>query len=242
MSDMLNFFKRILNPYVSENVDTKQVEDMKRNVEWMIAGLGNPGVKYSGNRHNIGWMVASAFSSKHKKPVMPLSNIYMQSSMRIAGRLVLAIMPTTYMNRSGEAVRSACEFYGIPYNRVVIVIDEYNFPVGKVHIKKGGGDGGHNGMASILEETGSNDFLRLRCGIGKDFPPGGMSDYVLSDFRQEEIEQRDLMINKAVESLETVIRLGSARAMSEINSGRLWNSDEENVGKENSAGGTETLR
>ena len=105
-------------------------------------------------------------------------------------------------------------------------MDEYNFPLGKIHLKKGGGDGGHNGIASIIEELGVQDFYRLRCGIGRNFSEGGLVEYVLSDFKEDEIEQRNVMIQKAIESIELLIEVGPSRAMSMINSGELWEEKE----------------
>ncbi|MFC2131126.1 aminoacyl-tRNA hydrolase [Bacteroidota bacterium] len=200
-------------------------------VEWLIAGLGNPGSEYSANRHNIGWMVASVLCEKYKKPIMPFSNIYLQSSLRIESKQIMVALPTTFMNNSGEAVAKILKLYDIPVDRIVVIADEYNFPLGKVHLRSGGGDGGHNGIASVMVHLNSNDFLRLRCGIGNNFPSGGMSDYVLSDFEQNENEEKDIMINKAVESLETVVRLGKARGMSIVNSGELWKPGDEKIEK-----------
>ncbi len=195
---------------------------MASKVEWLIAGLGNPGKKYANNRHNIGWMAASKLAERYKKPVMPLNPVYLQSAMRISGKLVLAIMPTTYMNKSGDAIRSALKYYDVPIERIIAVYDEYNFEPGRIHLRRGGGDGGHNGIASIMLTLGTENFMRLRCGIGKDFSEGGMADYVLSDFPENQIEMRDDMIVKAVDAIEATVRFGANKAMSLVNSGDLW--------------------
>ncbi len=210
----------------------KRNTEISKNIECLVVGLGNPGKKYALNRHNIGWMVASALCEKYNKPIMPFSSIYLQSSLRIDGKLVMVALPTTYMNNSGEAVKAIIDLYEIPVEKLIVVVDEYNFEVGKVHIRLGGGDGGHNGITSILEHLETNDFLRLRCGISKNFGAGELVDYVLSDFKDQEMEAKELMIQKAVESIEAVVKLGTARAMSEINSGKLW-SDEDDNSEEN---------
>ncbi len=214
---------------------------MASKVEWLIAGLGNPGDKYKHSRHNIGWMVGTALAEKYKKPVMQFSPKYMHSAQRINGQLVLMIMPTTFMNLSGEAVSEVCKDFGIAPERVVAICDEYNFPVGKVHLRRGGGDGGHNGIASIIEELDSNEFFRLRCGIGKGFESGEMVDYVLSSFRDDEISDKDIMVSRAVESIETLVRLGEGQAMSVVNSGKLWkpDADDSKNEKENEKNDTE---
>jgi PTH1 family peptidyl-tRNA hydrolase len=200
--------------------------NMAAKFEWLIAGLGNPGDKYAYNRHNIGWMVAAAICRKYKKPVMAWNNLCLQSTLRIDGKLVLVSLPTTYMNNSGEALEFLAAQYHIPAERVIAVTDEYNFPLGRVHLRRGGSDGGHNGIASIIEKLDTSDFYRMRCGIGKDFPAGGLVDYVLSNFRKDETSERDRMIAHAVRSLEHIVKIGPDRAMSDINSGRLWQEEE----------------
>jgi PTH1 family peptidyl-tRNA hydrolase len=199
--------------------------ELSKEFEWLVVGLGNPGKKYVFSRHNIGWMVTTALCEKYNKPIMPFSSIYLQSSLRIEKKLIMVALPTTYMNNSGEAVKAIVDLYEIPQDRIIVIVDEYNFPLGKVHLKSGGGDGGHNGMASVLEHLGLNDFLRLRCGIDKKFGAGELVDYVLSDFSPEENPAKNLMIQHAIESIEAIVTLGKARAMSEINSEKLWQSE-----------------
>ena len=190
--------------------------------DWLIAGLGNPGLKYDGNRHNIGWMVTSAVCKKFNV-YLKETLIYFFGKFEIFGQNVILAIPTTFMNNSGEAIVKIAKQYNIPVNKIVIIVDEYNFPVGKIHLKDTGNDGGHNGVASVIEHLESNKFLRLRCGIGNKFSPGNLVNYVLSDFDADEIEERDNMIQKAVDSLTHLIKTGNInRAMSEINSGKLW--------------------
>jgi PTH1 family peptidyl-tRNA hydrolase len=200
--------------------------NMTAKFEWLVAGLGNPGDKYAYNRHNIGWMVAASICRKYNKPVMAWNNLCYKSTLRIEGKLALVSLPTTYMYNSGEAIEFLTHQYNIPSERVVVVTDEYNFPLGRVHLRRGGSDGGHNGVASVIEKLDTSDFYRLRCGIGNDFPPGGLVDYVLSNFKKEEKAGRDRMIARAVESIEHMVRLGPDRAMSDINSGRLWQDEQ----------------
>lgn len=195
---------------------------MASKYEWLIVGLGNPGRKYESTRHNVGWMSAFAFCEKHKKKLLPGSTIYYQAELKYAGSNLLIIAPTTFMNASGEAVAKVSAKYEIKPSNIIIVCDEYNFPVGKMHLKKGGSDGGHNGVFSVIEELGTADFYRLRLGIGKNFPPGGMVDYVLSDFEDAEIQEKDIMISRSIDALHAIAKLGAQRAMSVINSEELW--------------------
>ena len=117
---------------------------MSAKYDWLIVGLGNPGRKYENTRHNIGWMVIESLAKKFEKDITVGSSIFYQLEMKIAGKNILAIMPTTYMNLSGEAVHKAASELDIPIERIIIINDEYNFPVGKVHLKQDGGDGGHD--------------------------------------------------------------------------------------------------
>ncbi len=209
---------------------------MAKQVDWIVAGLGNPGSEYKNSRHNIGWMVSAALAERHHKPVMQMNPKYMQSAFRIEGNLILNILPTTYMNRSGQAILSAAGFYRVPADRIITITDEYNFPPGKLHLRKGGGHGGHNGLYSVIEQLGTKDFYRLRCGIGKDFPEGDMIEYVLDDFREDEAEALDLMISRACNAVEAVIRSGPQKAMSLINSASLWKEEDKEEGEENGSG------
>ncbi len=185
----------------------------------MIAGLGNPGTRYATTRHNIGWMVCDALISAKKMTWQPGKGEYLQAIIGIRKAKTLVILPTTYMNLSGEAVEAAAKRYKVPPERIIVVADEYNFPVGKIHLKKGGSDGGHNGLSSIIGQLNTDLFWRLRCGIDRRFEPGGMAEYVLSPFAPEDDVQA--MITKSCKALELFIGGGNeSRALSAINSGK----------------------
>lgn len=192
------------------------------NVDWLIVGLGNHTDIYLETRHNIGWMVATAFCQKHHGNLIPISSQYFLAKVSFAGNTILVLLPRTYMNNSGLAVRSAVDKFKIPIDRILVVCDEYNFPLGRIHLKDSGGDGGHNGVASVIENLGASNFLRLRCGIGKNFGENELVQYVLSPFESDEIPVRDQMISRALEAIEYLILKGKSRAMSDINSGNLW--------------------
>lgn len=198
---------------------------MAQHFDWLIVGLGNPTEVYLETRHNIGWMVATAFCNKHNAQFAPISKYYYLAKSRFAGSEIIVILPRTYMNNSGYAVALCAESYRIPSERILVICDEFNFPLGRIHLKDGGSDGGHNGVASVIEHLGSRNFLRLRCGIGRNFGEGELTDYVLSTFEPEEIPLRDMTIKRAVESIEYLITKGKSRAMSDINSEKLWKID-----------------
>jgi PTH1 family peptidyl-tRNA hydrolase len=190
--------------------------------DFLIVGLGNPGKEYAETRHNIGWMVAGALCAKHGAHLQKATGNYNSADIVLHGKNVRVIIPTTYMNKSGEAVKKALQGLSLPGDRIAVIVDEYNFPVGRVHLKASGSDGGHNGIASIIEELGSNQFIRLRCGIGNRFGAGGLVDYVLSGFDIEETENLKEMIEKAVLALERLTEVNFSRAMSDVNSGKLF--------------------
>jgi PTH1 family peptidyl-tRNA hydrolase len=181
---------------------------------WLLAGLGNPGRTYAGNRHNIGFMVidelgrrcATNFGSKFKSDY---------ARTRLANEDVILLKPTTFMNRSGVGVGLAASFFKIPAERVVVVHDELDHDFGRLQIKMGGGHAGHNGLRSIFEHFGK-DFTRVRCGVGKPVH-GTVSNYVLSDFPQQESMHLDAFVDNAADSIESIVRLGPKETMNHFN-------------------------
>jgi len=190
------------------------------NVDWLIVCLGNPGVRYEDTRHNIGFMIGQKLSEKYNVTAVPGKGDWYQAVLKIRGKGMMVVFPTTYMNSSGEAAIKAMRQYEVTPNDVMIVVDEFNFPVGKVHLKLGGSDGGHNGTSSMIQELKTENFWRLRCGISKNFGAGELVDYVLKPFNNDEMELRDSMIRRGVESIEYVAHAGVARACAAINSGK----------------------
>lgn len=191
--------------------------------QWLIVGLGNIGDEYANTRHNIGWMVCEAFVRHCGGSFSPSHPLFSAAEIKLRGRSAVVILPTTYMNRSGSALSAAARLYKVPEDHTVVVVDEYNFPVGKVHLKRGGSDGGHNGTASVMSAT-TNTFWRLRCGIDKDFGPGQLVDYVLAPFSAPQREILPEAIDKGRIALETVLLQGPERAMSFVNSGKAFSS------------------
>ncbi len=194
----------------------------KKKIDWIIAGLGNPGQKYADNRHNIGWIVANHYAEKHNAPFIKSSVDYLEAIFTIKEQNILIALPITYMNNSGIALKHLEKKYEIPIEKIIVIVDEINFPLGKIHFKNGGSHGGHNGISSIIQELNSNQFYRLRCGIDKKFPQGGLVDYVLSDFKDEEIELKNQMVNNSIKSLDFILLNGTSKSMSYINSASLW--------------------
>lgn len=190
----------------------------KKKPDWLIVGLGNPGADYAATRHNVGWMVCQELFQRFDVEPELGEGPWLEAVVDFGPAAALVLLPLTYMNRSGKAVAMAQRLFRIPSERVVVVVDEYNFPVGKVHVKSQGSDGGHNGVASVIAETGTEAFWRLRCGIDRKFGPGGLVSYVLAPFGADEEPLRDLMVKAAADALKELVLIGPQRAMSAINS------------------------
>lgn len=186
-------------------------------IDFIIAGLGNPGSEYEDTRHNIGWMVCNALVKKFNGVWKDGRGDWVESTIKIKGKNVLVMLPLTYMNLSGTAINKARNLLHVPTDSIMITVDEYNFPLGKVHVKSGGSDGGHNGTSSVIKELKTEKFWRMRLGIEKNFGMGELVSYVLKPFDSNEIEGRNSMIVRAVESIEYFFHAGPSRACSAIN-------------------------
>ena len=189
---------------------------MQENENYLLVGLGNPGEKYKNNRHNIGWMVAEKFAEKFNLDWQKEKK-YFYTKLNLFGNDVHICLPRTYMNLSGEAVLSLCTKYKIAPKNVISIVDEYNFPIGKIHFRTNGSDGGCNGIFSIIESLGTREFCRLRCGIDRKFGAGELVDYVLADFPEYEKELLDEMIKKSIEGLLFLFENGIMKGMQYIN-------------------------
>lgn len=151
----------------------------------ILVGLGNPGVRYAGNRHNIGFMAAEAIAHRHGLPPWRRRFQGVTTEGPIGGERALLLLPGTFMNESGRAVAEAMQFYKVGAGDVVVMHDELDLPPGKLRVKTGGGNAGHNGLRSITSHIG-NDYRRVRIGIGHPGDKGEVHNYVLNDFAKAE--------------------------------------------------------
>jgi PTH1 family peptidyl-tRNA hydrolase len=184
---------------------------------FLIVGLGNPGRQYAANRHNVGFMVLSRLAEKLGEQFNRVESHALLAKANLHGvRLILA-KPQTYMNGSGNAVRSLLRFYKIPPQQLLVAFDDVDLPLETLRLRAEGGSGGQKGMQSIIEQLGSEEFPRLRVGIGR--PPGRMeaADYVLQDFAKNEQELLDLTLNRAVDAILTFVTDGLDKAMNLYN-------------------------
>lgn len=183
---------------------------------WLVVGLGNPGTRYAGNRHNVGAMVveelarqAGASLRQHKAGQAWAAEVRLGTAPGgLPGPRAVLARPMTYMNVSGGPVSGLATFYKIPTEQVVVVHDELDIEPGQVRLKRGGGEGGHNGLRSISQSLGSKDYLRVRLGIGR--PPGRQdpADYVLSDFPTKDRVETELLVGDGVDAVVDLAQLG----------------------------------
>jgi PTH1 family peptidyl-tRNA hydrolase len=181
----------------------------------LIAGLGNPGPSYAGNRHNFGFMAARALlqaGSSRKIGGKGSGELWDLELPSVQGRF-LVLMPQTFMNLSGQAVAWALGYYKLTPDRLLVVHDELDLPLGRLRLKSGGGTAGHNGLKSIVAHAGTPDFIRLRLGIGRPLGPMDVADYVLQDFSRQESPVKDLVLTESVGVVRTFFTLGPDQAM-----------------------------
>ena len=183
---------------------------------YLIAGLGNIGVEYAGTRHNIGFDVADAFVIKHNG-TFKNDRLADVASIKIKGRDITVIKPTTYMNLSGRAIRYWMDNKKVDLNQVLVIVDEIALPLSKLRLRPSGSDAGHNGLKSIQETLGTVDYPKLRFGIGNHYPKGMQVEYVLGKWTKEELPLVKLKIEKSVEVIENFIFTGIERTMTEVN-------------------------
>ncbi len=187
-------------------------------VSWLLVFLGNPGAKFNGSRHNVGFMTADVLEKRLNVRIERLRFKAMTAQAELGGQKVLLMKPQTYMNLSGESVRPAAAFYKIPPERVLLVSDDVTLPTGKLRIRTSGSAGGHNGLKSIIACLGSDAFPRVKIGVGA--PPNkeyDMADWVLSGFHGQDAKTIDEAVSRAADALECILSEGAERAMNKFN-------------------------
>ena len=186
--------------------------------EWLVGVLGNPGPKYEWTRHNVGFLVIDQLADRENLPVQRLKHKALTNTALIGGKPVLLMKPTTYMNLSGEAVGEAARFYKIPPARVLVISDDVSLPVGRLRIRKNGSAGGHNGLKNIIQHLGTDQFPRVRVGVGQKPPPDyDLADWVLGKFQGEDKKVMDEAVKRAADAVECILKEGADRAMNRFN-------------------------
>ena len=186
--------------------------------EWLVVGLGNPGEKYENTRHNVGFLTVDELAERARVPVQKLKHRALTNTLEVGSVKVLLMKPVTYMNLSGEAVGEAARFYKLPPERVLVISDDVSLPVGKLRIRKGGSAGGHNGLKSIIQHLGTDQFPRIKVGVGqKPHPACDMADWVLGKFQGEDKKAVEAAVKRAADAVECLIKRGPEEAMNRYN-------------------------
>ena len=186
---------------------------------FLLIGLGNPGREYKDSRHNFGFMLVDRLCVRLNARGMKMqSKAIVISAIHEERKLILA-KPQTFMNLSGQSVQGLAHFYKIPLTNLMVLSDDLDLPFGAIRIRASGGPGGQRGMASIIEQLGTQDFPRLRLGIGR--PPGRMqpADYVLQDFSREDLKNLSEVLDRAADAALTFVTEGLNAAMNKFNGG-----------------------
>ena len=179
---------------------------------YLVVGLGNIGPEYSKTRHNMGFMVLDAWSQASNTAfnTMRYGDV---AEIHLKGRTVYLLKPSTYMNLSGNAVRYYLQKLPIPTDRLLVICDDINLPFGKLRMRKNGSDGGHNGLKNIAECLETENYARIRMGVGHEFSTGAQADYVLGNLSEEEMKEMDNLSEKVIQGVKDWIFVGADRAM-----------------------------
>ncbi|MBQ2842381.1 MAG: aminoacyl-tRNA hydrolase [Clostridia bacterium] len=201
----MSFFKRKLSPSGPP--------------EYLIVGLGNPGRQYELTRHNAGFLFADLLADKCNVKINKIQFKAVTASIELGGHKCLLMKPQTFMNNSGEAVKQAAAFYKIPPEKIIVVFDDISLPCGKLRIRRKGSAGGHNGIKSIIYLMNSDNFPRVKLGVGeKPHPDYELADWVLSNFKKDEIPALREAAEKACDAVELMVQGETDKAMSNFNS------------------------
>lgn len=205
MVTMMQFFRRLFKD-MTEDQNT-----------YLIAGLGNPGRKYANNRHNIGFMLMDRLAERLQGNFSRVESKALVTRSKFGENRLILVKPQTFMNNSGRAVASLARYYKVPLENLLVAYDDLDLDLGTIRLRPKGGSGGHKGIASVIQELGTQNFSRLRLGIGR--PPGRMeaADYVLGDFSSSEREIIAAVLELGVDAVLTFINQGIENAMNEYN-------------------------
>ncbi len=183
----------------------------------IIVGLGNPGNKFAGTRHNVGFSTIVCMADKYNIRFTEKKHKALFGIGVIEGEKVILAMPQTYMNSSGESVRELADYYKCGMEDIIVIYDDIDLPVGKIRIREKGSAGGHNGMKNIISHLGSQEFVRIRVGVGKKPDNMDLADYVLSRFNSDELPVIRNGCEAASEAVEVILKDGAVTAMNKFN-------------------------
>ena len=183
----------------------------------LICGLGNPGKKYEQTKHNMGFQVIDQLGETYHIPVNKIKHRALEGNGIVAGEKLVLLKPQTFMNLSGESVKEAMQFYKLSVEDLIVIYDDISLPVGAVRIREKGSAGGHNGMKNIIAHLGSDQFVRIRVGVGAKPAGWDLADYVLSGFAANEQKEVQDGIGLAAKAVDLLVREGLPKAMNQVN-------------------------
>ena len=190
----------------------------KSSFDWLLVGLGNPGSNYARTRHNVGFRVLELLAGEEHVRINRSKFQGLTAEITVDGRKVLLLQPQTFMNLSGQSVQQAARYYHIPPERVIVIFDDISLPVGKLRVRPQGSAGGHNGIKSIILNLGSDQFPRVKVGVGaKPHPDYDLADWVLSNFTAQEEKALAPALEYAAQAARTIIETGTYEAMNRYN-------------------------
>ena len=185
---------------------------------WLVVGLGNPGARYESTRHNMGFLAVDRLAEREKLRFNKLRFKAWTAEWKLGEEKVLVMKPQTYMNLSGESVGAAARFYKIPADHILVVSDDISLPVGKLRLRSAGSAGGHNGLKNIIQHLGTDQFPRIRVGVGKKpHPDYDLADWVLGKFVGEDKKAIDAAVKKAADAIECILKDGLDKGMNRFN-------------------------
>ena len=190
----------------------------KPTFDWLIVGLGNPGLQYENTRHNVGFMTVELLMKQNEGEFNKHKFDAAFGECTIGKNRVLLVKPQTYMNNSGRAVTQIAAFYKIPKEKIIVIYDDISLDVGKIRMRRNGSHGGHNGMKDIIELMGDNNITRIKIGVGqKPHPDYNLADWVLSKFPENDKENLDAALLKATKAAKEIMSKGIDSAMNKYN-------------------------
>lgn len=188
-------------------------------IDWLVVGLGNPGMQYEKTRHNIGFMAVDKLASDYGADFSKHKFDAVFGECRIGNFRVIIAKPMTFMNLSGKAVSQICSFYKIPADRIIVMFDDISLDVGKIRMRRKGSHGGHNGIKDIIELMGTDEIMRIKIGVGaKPHPEYDLKDWVLGRFPKEQQQSLETALSDTVKAVVEIITKGIDSAMNKYNS------------------------
>lgn len=194
-------------------------QNARGKIEYVIAGLGNPGLEYENTRHNAGFIVLDMLAKQCGEEINRMQFKGRTADVMLGDKRCLLLKPTTYMNNSGESIVQALEFYKLDVSSLIVVCDDISLDVGRLRIRRKGSHGGHNGLRSICELTGSNSYERIKMGVGKKpHPDYDLAKWVLGKFGKEDMEKLNTAAENACECIKLMVQGKTDQAMNKYNS------------------------